>query len=738
VSRLYVQLGRSGDILSLLPLLWADTQKGERPRLMVAKDYAPLLDGISYVEPFLFDGGAHELDRALVQAEALDPQYIVTQVNGPTEAVRDLVYKRAGRDKATTFSFAKEMWALAGRLGEWGKYPLVFDRRDKVREEALLASAGVGKRKFVLVAAEGISSPFPFKPLLLELVKRCGYQVVEVDKLGATSLYDLLALYEKAQALIAIDSAPLHLAQAVPELPVFALTRDTPQLWNGAPWRANHVWYCRYSDFPHRAVEMLDTLKEVKRREAKNAARIVHVYNAADGLIKVPNKYWDCLPILKGMAWTGPNGFPRVRDLLKMALQRLPDGNGWVCLTRSGVEFTKHADETLMLSPGPCYAYRLRGGEFVPVLDLFSASPEWWAKRLELIPPELYLANDYFWSKTLGAIFKADRAQDITGIVTRDQAPKAPPTELSESTKVNRDAYDRISEILHVTGNFPPASEQLSALALDASVLPPFSYNPSLGRFNGKMIMTYRYHADGDRRTRLGMARLNGSRLEEPRDLQLTGHSLEDARLFTFHGETWFSWVESDIGAGPKAHCVVKYGRLDFFGKVTETHQVKIGSNTGQHMEKNWCFFESDENLFCVYRAQPDYTVLQLHGSAVINEYKTPEVRWAYGEIRGGCVVPYGEKSLLRLFHSRTESIEPRYYVGALIMERRPPFNVVAISKRPVLYGAELPDCGKYPYKARVVFPGGALPFEKDWLLAVGLNDCACGVVKVSEKDLNL
>lgn len=158
-------------------------------------------------------------------------------------------------------------------------------------------------------------------------------------------------------------------------------------------------------------------------------------------------------------------------------------------------------------------------------------------------------------------------------------------------------------------------------------------------------------------------------------------------------------------------------------------------------MEKNWCFFEDDDNMFCVHRTGREYTILQIQGPTVINEYKTAPPFWPYGQIRGGCIVPYQDK-LLRFFHSRlengTDAIESRYFIGALVMNRRPPFAVTAISKRPLLYGSESPNCGKYPYKARVVFPGGAVPFGNDWLLAVGVNDSACAVVKVTERDLNL
>lgn len=44
-----------GDITSLLPILHEDSKSGFMPSLMVAKKYASILDGVSYVNPVIFD-----------------------------------------------------------------------------------------------------------------------------------------------------------------------------------------------------------------------------------------------------------------------------------------------------------------------------------------------------------------------------------------------------------------------------------------------------------------------------------------------------------------------------------------------------------------------------------------------------------------------------------------------------------------------------------------------------------
>lgn len=761
MSKLWVQLGRSGDIMNVLPLLWQEAQAGRKCRLMVAKEYAPLLEGVSYVDPIVFDGQAHELDRALTQARILaDNEVICTQVNGPLELVEELVYKPAGQTRAVTTSYQKEMWKIAGKLADWGNYPehpcgqlpLVFDKPSLDREGALLEKAFAGRKnkKVILLAADGLSSPFPYKKLLLYLLKECSrFHVVDLGEVKAHRLFDLLALYRSAHALVAVDSAPLHLANAVPNLPVFALVNDRPLLWNGSSWRANHAFYCRYADFPNRAPAMMTLLEEFKRIEPGEQTT-VHVYNGLkeSAPMTPPDRFWQLLPIEPGMMGRlTEDGQPYLKDCLKMAIQRAGQ-NGKVVLSRPGLDLSRNISIELSLLQKPGYAYRLSKGQYSPITDFFVAPAPWWADRLKEIP-DLFLNNDYFWSTAIGTIFQAHNAKDITGICERIptrpvKAAKGPQQQIPPSTAANIKAKDELNARLKPTGRYPAITKQLPTVMPDASLLPLRPYNPSIGTFNGRTVMTYRYHFANDTRTRLGLATLTKDyRLENPQDLPINGISREDARLFKFHGETWISWVESDWVGQRDPHCVVKYAQLEHGPKIGRVHQVKVGSNDGNHREKNWVFFEYNECLFCIYRAEPDYTVMQIQGEAIVNEYKTPALRWPYGEIRGGCVVPSGDH-WLRFFHSHTnEGIgepEVRYFMGACLMERHWPFKVIASSRKPILYGSEEPNSVIYPYKGGVVFPGGAIGPTPDasYLVAIGINDCACGLVKVAPENLNL
>jgi hypothetical protein len=299
---------------------------------------------------------------------------------------------------------------------------------------------------------------------------------------------------------------------------------------------------------------------------------------------------------------------------------------------------------------------------------------------------------------------------------------------------------------------YPPISEQVELLPLDTSRLPAHAYNPSLYQSNGHTYMTYRHHVRGGFQTLIGIAELDkDGRVMKTRDLPIEGFSVEDAHLFSLHGEPWVSWVEArweGRSANPKS--VIKYAQLelppahenpDWKWNAIRTYQPAAGGNDWGSVQKNWVFFEQDENLFCVFLSHPQHCVWQIQGGTVIADNKTAPAQWPYGAIRGGNVVPYGNK-LLRFFHSSTihgiGQYEKRYYIGALIMEGKPPFAVQAISKRPIIYGSEAPVVDCYHFKPGVAFPCGAVVDRGSFIVALGVNDCQCALARIKPEQLNL
>lgn len=276
-----VNLGAFGDICAVgLPIAFHEFQQGNHVTFIIAKEFASLLDGVTYVEREIWDGHYSEPLKAAEWAEKSGrfDSVLVSQCYGsPVERQTD--------------SFCKESWRLVGKLHLWGKIPLVFDNRDRVRENALSNSTAIEQVGFVrivrtkpllLVCHSGNSSPFPNRIELLDLLDKLQerFSVLDISDLRCDHFYDLLGLYDIAACLVATDSGPLHLTNAVPTLPVIALVTDSPDAWHGSPAQPNHVLRIRYSQFNTKSAQeaILRTLMDIAEKK-KPERRLIHVWN---------------------------------------------------------------------------------------------------------------------------------------------------------------------------------------------------------------------------------------------------------------------------------------------------------------------------------------------------------------------------------------------------------------------------------------------------------------------------
>lgn len=249
--RVYVQLGRVGDVLNVLPLLKRDADRGIRGTLVVAEEFAAVLEGVTYLNPAIWPGdftdivGAGEYAGAIAKSEGAE--VVVTQI-----------YGEGLHGGETCSSFVRESWDRAPGSPPWGSLPLVFDRRDLSREVGIANSLLERARKttatpYIVLALSGTSSPFRYNlDLIRYLRNKLGktYAFVDVSGFTAPRFYDLLTLLEGAHALVTIDSALLHLAAAVPSLRVIAFVVREPSPWHGTAWRRQQVARFFYDEAP--------------------------------------------------------------------------------------------------------------------------------------------------------------------------------------------------------------------------------------------------------------------------------------------------------------------------------------------------------------------------------------------------------------------------------------------------------------------------------------------------------
>lgn len=218
---MHLQLGRTGDLILLLPCwLRIYQESGARPVVIVAREFAGLFRGVSYVEPDVINGHWYGHMPQAIQMAALKygaGNFTVTQCGGVGHDTDQSLYP----------SFGEAMWSKAGFGGvAYGSLPMVFDRRNPEREGRLMAQHVRGGKPMVLYNFTGLSSPLPAGQEIRHRLRRYEreFELVSLGAIKASCIYDLLGLYDRAAGLITIDTATLHLA-AASKVPLLAYCR---------------------------------------------------------------------------------------------------------------------------------------------------------------------------------------------------------------------------------------------------------------------------------------------------------------------------------------------------------------------------------------------------------------------------------------------------------------------------------------------------------------------------------
>jgi hypothetical protein len=210
--RTFIQLGRYGDLILLFPAFQRIHElTGQRPTVIVSTDFATVFEGISYAKPFSvhwdFYGG---MPQARALAHDQFGEFTILQCNG------------AGWDAGVPDcpNYMTSMWRRTGFSDdEMRTLPLTFDRRDAGREKMLIQLHRRRPRlPLLLVNFTGNTSPFPGAAEVMNAIleRRDRFDIVDMGKIRATRIYDLLGLYDAAVGIVTSDTATLHLAAASP------------------------------------------------------------------------------------------------------------------------------------------------------------------------------------------------------------------------------------------------------------------------------------------------------------------------------------------------------------------------------------------------------------------------------------------------------------------------------------------------------------------------------------------
>ena len=208
----------------------------------------------------------------------------------------------------------------------------------------------------------------------------------------------------------------------------------------------------------------------------------------------------------------------------------------------------------------------------------------------------------------------------------------------------------------------------------------------------------------------------------------------EDARPFHYQGQLWTSFTAYN----PKTNIAsVGYGRLEFRNNRWRLADIFQPEFSGRNRwEKNWVFFESQGDLFCVYKSTPTHHVFQVFGNQIVAEFDTPaKVVWhGRGEVRGGASPVLHNGEFYHFFHTQGPGVgyEAVYKMGVYKFEAKPPFRITGWVPHPILDRERV----RPGYHLAVVYPCGAVFDNGNWVVGFGENDNDCRIAVIPHENI--
>lgn len=232
----YVQTAKFGDIISILPILHDEWRRtGEKPALVVSKQYAVAFTTIDYIQLCVYDGDWQDVFGAIKFAKQNFAEVIIPQTHG-----------NGYNPERKRASFQLDQWDRCGAYDKWDTLPMILPRPANASE---LVKRHLGKPS-ILYADHSESSPFDRSDELYESLTKTfpDHKIVRLSSIRFPNLLDVLALYDAAQLIVTIETVFLHLLHAT-DTPGIALATDKPSKWHGSAGSMKFAFYTHYDEF---------------------------------------------------------------------------------------------------------------------------------------------------------------------------------------------------------------------------------------------------------------------------------------------------------------------------------------------------------------------------------------------------------------------------------------------------------------------------------------------------------
>lgn len=447
----FIYGGRFGDVCHIIPVAYEHFKRtGEKVRFTCSAEFASILEGCSYIEKHTAPVIWQRINDIAQYAKRMFPG---------DDFVNCACYGHDYSPGYECYSFLRESWRLSQCPEPPETVPLVFDNRNAEREAKLVKEHIQTERPVILISTKGTSSPFNNSHLIYDDVRiaRADCDVVDLNTIKAERVYDLLALYERATALVTIDTMHLHLSAAVPKLPVFAFICNGHTRWNRTDWNPRQVWRCVYSQYVDKREQFRQSLQTMA-----SIPRIFHMWSHlgprtgdTGRRMEIAQASWR-----REAAWAGnwqiceltrqdlprlmtnDGDLPYVKDIINAAIARGAQDTDIISISNSDVGCI-HGFTSQILDAvrefGTCYTHRhdLHNGriekpfvlesevarrcQWYPGSDWFCFNVGWW-KRHEHEFPDMVVGRE-FWDCVFRQILKKNSSHEIQNAVWHEKHP---------------------------------------------------------------------------------------------------------------------------------------------------------------------------------------------------------------------------------------------------------------------------------------------------------------------------
>ncbi|MCL0056745.1 hypothetical protein M1N50_00260 [Dehalococcoidia bacterium] len=212
------------------------------------------------------------------------------------------------------------------------------------------------------------------------------------------------------------------------------------------------------------------------------------------------------------------------------------------------------------------------------------------------------------------------------------------------------------------------------------------------------------------------------------------GHSgCEDPRMVKIEDRIYMTYTAFD-GGNPPGVALTSIKCDDFLNRKWENWELPVLISRPGELHKNWVIFpEKIDNKYAILHSISPEILIEY-----FDELKFNNGKYIKSFYDGNCLNSHWEsctrgvgpppiktdKGWLILYHAIEDRDPGKYKLGAMLLDLKNPYQIIARSKRPVLE----PEMNLNIGKPGVVYSCGAVVIKDKLFVYYGQNDCVLGV----------